>query len=301
MALAQIDFGKTNFSLEGSRRFIYDPLGRWKDTEEHRMWFSNKYVEAGRLQDDECVENGFIKCKDCHGLRQYFIDRFFGWMHCDCPCLSMIHKNEHKKQKIRARAAAYREEAFADYPIGKKYTFFNDDTASSLSSKYARKYTAKFDEERESGRGVLFWGEAGTGKTYIATAIMNDLIDRGYMVRFIRTSEMVRAMNNFVTSPTALDKYKSCAAVILDDLGAEDGKPQNLDAITRFLDFTEAHNIPMIVTTNLSQESFTSPSETAFRRVADRIVGRCDLIQLRGTSRRQQRSKERQKQIGGTS
>lgn len=283
-------------AFEKQGRFGFDSRGSYR--EEDKL-LRQAYAEAQKLADDEYIdgETGLITCRKCKSPRQHYIDKYFGWMHLDCKCLEQVHQAVNKANRLKALANALRKEAFAEYAAGTEYTFFNDDQANKIASTYARNYCADFAEMKAAGRGIMFWGDTGNGKTFIATAVMNELIDQGHMVRFVKVSEMVRAMNNYVTSPTALDKYKSCAAIVLDDLGAEDGKPQNLEAITRFLDFAEENRICLIITTNLSATDFYSAAELGFKRVSDRIVANCDLIQLRGGSRRQAKSRERQKDL----
>ena len=283
MRAATIDFSSIPFA--GGKRFFPDRLSRWTDSEEHRKWFSDKYVKGGRLRDDEVVENGLIMCKDCHTPRQVFIDEYFGWMYVDCSCQALTKAAASAKAKTNNKARRLRAECFEDYPAGVKKTFERDDGRTPRTSKFAREYAARFRGRGENG--VLLWGDTSTGKTYLATAIMNALIDRGFRVRFVSTAEMVRTMNDFYRTNTAFDRFKTCDAIVLDDLGAENGNAANIAAIGRFLDKTEAYEIPLIVTTNMSYRSLTQSSDLAFRRIAQRILGRCEPMQMHGVDRRQ--------------
>ena len=285
MSAATIDFN--NIPFAGGKRFFADRLCRWTDSDEHRKWFLDKYVKDGRLRDDEVVENGLIMCKDCHTPRQVFIDEYFGWMYVDCSCQALTKAAASAKVKANNKARRLRAECFADYPAGVKKTFEGDDGRTPRTSKFAREYAERFEGRGKTTKGVLLWGDTSTGKTYLATAMMNALIDRGFRVRFVSTAEMVRSMNDFYRSNTAFDPYKNCDAIVLDDLGAENGSPSNIAAIGRFLDKTEQYEIPLIVTTNMSFRSLTTASDIAFRRIAHRILGRCEAMQMHGVDRRQ--------------
>ena len=271
---------------------MFDPLERWRETPETRKFFVDRYVEADRLKSDEVIENGLIVCRDCHTPRMAYIDNAFGWMYCDCKCQELAKNAAESKKKAEARARKLRAECFADYPSGLDKTFANDDGRENEVSKYARQYVEKF--AGKESKGIVLWGDTSTGKTFMATAIMNALIDRGYMVRYVSVAEMIRVMNDFQSSKHAFDLYRNCAAIVLDDLGADDGNSMSLTAITRFLDKAENFSIPLIVTTNMTFSDITNAADKRFKRIADRLLERCEFFQLRGKNRRHAVSKARQ-------
>lgn len=293
--MVELDFKKVNFSLESGGRFMFDPRERWRETPETRKFFSEQYVKAGRLKDDEYIENDLIMCKDCHTPRMAYIDNAFGWMYCNCECQTIAEKAALSKSKRDSRIRKLKAMCFEEYPAGLDKTFANDDGRDEEVSRYARQYVEKFTGK--GSKGTVLWGDTSTGKTYMATAIMNALIERGYLVRYISTAEMVRTMNDFQSSKTAFDPYRDCAAIVLDDLGAEGGNTLNLTAITRFLDKAENFKIPIIVTTNMTFADMTKAEDKSFKRIADRLLERCDFYQCKGANRRRAAAKARQAEI----
>ena len=74
----------------------------------------------------------------------------------------------------------------------------------------------------KGGVNVLIFGPSGTGKTHLASAIGEKLIESGSRVFFSRTTELVQklqAAKNSLTLPATLDRLDKYDCLILDDFG----------------------------------------------------------------------------------
>lgn len=74
----------------------------------------------------------------------------------------------------------------------------------------------------KEGMNVLIFGSSGVGKTHLAAAIGEKLVENGFRVLFNRTTELVQklqAAKNALSLPAALDKLERYDCLILDDLG----------------------------------------------------------------------------------
>ena len=74
----------------------------------------------------------------------------------------------------------------------------------------------------KGGVNVLIFGPSGTGKTHLASAIGEKLVENGAKVFFSRTTELVQklqAAKKSLTLPSALDKLDKYDCLILDDFG----------------------------------------------------------------------------------
>lgn len=74
----------------------------------------------------------------------------------------------------------------------------------------------------ENGRNLLIFGPSGVGKTHLAAGIGEKLIEAGYRVLFMRTTELVQklqAAKSELVLPAALDKLDKYHCLILDDFG----------------------------------------------------------------------------------
>jgi DNA replication protein DnaC len=74
----------------------------------------------------------------------------------------------------------------------------------------------------KEGMNILIFGQSGVGKTHLAAAIGDRLIESGFRVLFSRTTELVQklqAAKKALSLPTALDKLDKYDCLILDDFG----------------------------------------------------------------------------------
>jgi DNA replication protein DnaC len=74
----------------------------------------------------------------------------------------------------------------------------------------------------KEGMNVLIFGSSGVGKTHLAAAIGEKLIEQGFRVFFSRTTELVQklqAAKKSLILPSALEKLEKYDCLILDDFG----------------------------------------------------------------------------------
>lgn len=74
----------------------------------------------------------------------------------------------------------------------------------------------------KDGMNVLIFGGSGAGKTHLAAAIGEKLIESGFRVLFCRTTDLVQklqAAKKALTLPSAIEKLEKYDCLILDDFG----------------------------------------------------------------------------------
>lgn len=74
----------------------------------------------------------------------------------------------------------------------------------------------------KEGMNVLIFGPSGVGKTHLAAAIGEKLVESGFRVLFNRTTELVQklqAAKKALSLPAALEKLDKYDCLILDDFG----------------------------------------------------------------------------------
>ena len=120
---------------------------------------------------------------------------------------------------------------------------------------------------------LTFFGTAGTGKTFLSSAIAREAVERGKSVKYVSAYEFNSAMLAVHTSPLddredKLHDYLTCDLLVIDDLGTEPTlKNVSLEYLLLVLEERTNKGLCTLITTNLS------PSRL-IRRYGERIYSR---------------------------
>ena len=130
-------------------------------------------------------------------------------------------------------------------------------------------------------RGLLLFGGVGTGKTYTAACIANELLAQGVSV--VMTS-LVKLIENGISD--LCSRLSAIDLLILDDLGAERSTDYALEQVYNIVDSRYRAGLPVIYTTNLTLEELKNPADMRYARIYDRVLEKCFPVEFRGVSRR---------------
>ena len=137
---------------------------------------------------------------------------------------------------------------------------------------------------------IMLSGPSGTGKTFISAGLCYDAIKRGYKAYFRGMNDILVTLRLKDLTPTAMKEYKrlnEAQLIIIDDvmtlpLGRDDGN--------RFFVFINQiyETTSFIITTNKSPAEWAKSvdDETLATALLDRLLYKCQLIQLQGKSYR---------------
>lgn len=138
---------------------------------------------------------------------------------------------------------------------------------------------------------IVMLGNAGTGKTHLATALGIQACQQGHKVLFYRTSTFMETLNQANDNHTLKTLYKRlsrCDLLILDEMGYT---KVNINGTRLFFDvlselFYEKRSL--IVTTNLSLSQWNQifEDEHLAQATLDRLIHHCYLIKHEGESYR---------------
>lgn len=260
-----------------------------------------KSKEAIKANEGDYIENGLLHCGKCHTPKQceVIICGKLRRPYCLCKCESERVKAEaqEKKQREReARIAKKKESAFDDETM-RGMTFDKDDKLTPKLSAAFERYVENFATMRERGQGLLLFGDVGCGKTYYAAAIANALLDRGYSVRFTNFTRIANELGATFDKQDIFDELNGYSLLILDDLEAERNTEYMLEVVYNVVDARYRAKLPTIITTNLTREDLARANTLTKRRVYDRLLERCAIVEVKGANRRRQNIRENQKEI----
>lgn len=176
-----------------------------------------------------------------------------------------------------------RHMAEAQLPKGKSIETFDFSSIKGLSKSKALAI-ASGDVWVKDGMNILIFGDSGVGKTHLAAAIGEKLIERGFRVLFTRTTEIVQklqAAKKSFSLPAALEKLDKYDCLCLDDFGYV--KKDEIETSVLFELISERYERKsMIITCNQRFKDWDSiflDKQMAIAAV-DRLVHHATIIEI---------------------
>lgn len=152
-----------------------------------------------------------------------------------------------------------------------------------------RRYAQKFDMMLEDNKGMIFWGDVGTGKSFAAACIANYLLDRNVPVVMTSFVKLVEDIQFGKAAESDIIRWLNRAKlVIFDDLGAERDTGYAIERVYSIIDSRCRAKLPMILTTNLTFGEMKQESDIRYKRIYDRVFENCHPIQFTGPSFRRE-------------
>jgi DNA replication protein DnaC len=238
--------------------------------------------------DNEYVDNdGLLRCRTCD-KRVETIVNVFGKdkkVRCICDCRKK-ELNEYKEVEKAQEREKIKKVCFMMSNMG-SWTFANDDNENAEISNAMKNYADNFAEFKKSGIGLLLFGTVGTGKTFYAACIANELIDKGYTVLMTNFARLINQLQGkFEGRQEYIDSLNDYSLLIIDDLGAERSSEYMQETVFNIIDARYRAGLPFIITTNLTLEEIANTEAIAYKRIYDRILERCYPVEVEGQSRR---------------
>jgi DNA replication protein DnaC len=250
---------------------------------------SRQYSEH---EGDYRNEDGLLMCGKCHTPKECVLPRNDGTtrtVHCACECSVEQHKREDEEKRKRARMQyldSMRRTGFPDAEM-REWTFAKSDHGDRRNETIARKYVANFDAMREQGTGLLLCGQVGTGKSFLAAAIANELISQGTPCLMTNFSRLIsRISEKFGGDQKYLDSLNLFDLLIIDDLGAERDSDFTWEQVMNVIDARYRAGLPIIITTNLGPKDFADRGDIRRQRVFSRLKEMCICLEVKGEDRR---------------
>ena len=141
----------------------------------------------------------------------------------------------------------------------------------------------------ENGRGTYLWGLPGRGKTYAAASAVRLAVVSGKNAKLVTTTDLLGSIREgFDTNDfSPLARAKGYALLALDDLGVEKPTEWAMEIITTIIDARCASGLPTIITSNYSLGELRDRwGGMSGMRLASRIAGACERIEVAGPDRR---------------
>ena len=242
-------------------------------------------------QGDYKEKDGLIYCGNCKTPKQVRIELNGVTMTPFCMC--QCEKEKYEKEKAEDKARALREQIERNRRAGfpeeqmQKWTFEKDDRANEKISDICKRYVENFPKMKAKGKGLMFLGGFGTGKTFLAACIANALLDEGFSVLMTNFPRLVNTIHGMREGKQEyIDSLNKYSLLIIDDLGVERQSEYVAEIVQNIVDSRYRAGLPMVITTNLSPKDFSETQDIAKSRLYSRISEMCLPLIVKGVDRR---------------
>ena len=262
-----------------------------------------KSLEHSAEKPGDYIKDGVLYCGVCGKPKQTNIhfqnlgDRLVG-IACDCA------ESEKASADDSSDTAAFEtmmerrriEDSIVD-PSYRKVTFADDDGANQKMTKICKKYVEQWDRVAAENIGILFRGPVGTGKSFFACCIANELLKKRVPTAVTSFPRLLNLLQNSNDRQGLLDRLSAYKLLVIDDLGVERDTGYAAEQVFAVIDARCRSNLPTIVTTNLTPQEMGKPETMQYRRIFDRIVEMRPVSLLVDGESRRIRNAQRRKEI----
>lgn len=149
-------------------------------------------------------------------------------------------------------------------------------------------FLARVEAAMHDGESILLSGRSGTGKTYLAVALLRAALEAGRDGRFVVVPDLLDRIRRAYgdAGPGADEVVEAVERVdflVLDDLGTEQATPWALEKLYQIVNARILNLRQMVITTNLDGPTLT---RQLGQRIASRLAGACVRLQTSGPDRR---------------
>lgn len=126
---------------------------------------------------------------------------------------------------------------------------------------------------------LLFFGNPGSGKTYLSYCISKAILDKGYLVIYKTSDELIKNLKDirFNNDSNLESLLLECDLLIIDDLGAEYLNEFTITELFNLINKRILSSKKMLISTNLTLPGITKQYS---ERIASRLIGEFKLCKF---------------------
>lgn len=152
-------------------------------------------------------------------------------------------------------------------------TFNNANNTNEKQIKAIQTYIANWESIKNKSTGILLYGSVGSGKTFLATCLLNELLKRDVNGGITSLPKMLSEVINFnEKSQEYVEKIKNIKFLVIDDFGTERTTEFAQEQIFNIIDERLNNNTVTVFTTNLSIEELKNPKTLMAKRIYSRVL-----------------------------
>lgn len=213
---------------------------------------------------------------------------------CESEALEMAeHKRKHEDDMRRIQSLKSNSLIESRFKDVKLSSFIKTNESQKLYF-IIKKYVDDFNEMYKKNQGLIFWGPVGTGKSYAAACIANELLEKMntvIMTSFVKILQDIQKVQ--MNEAEYMTKLNDVKLLIIDDLGTERNTDYALEKVYNIVDSRYRSGKPLILTTNMSISEMMGTEDIRYKRIYDRIFEMCYPVKVDGKSWRKYEAAKR--------
>lgn len=225
----------------------------------------------------KCKDTGYIGTQKCSCYKKYLIKFYYD----DSELKSLLKLNNFDNFDI-------------NFYSTRKNSTEPESPRKNIEKIFAKaiNFVSNFDASSEN---FLFYGSSGTGKTFLCQCIAKDLLDKGHLVMYKTSDDLIHSLKKirFDGDSTLEDLIVNCDLLIIDDLGTEQINDFSKTEIFNLLNKKILLNKKMIISSNLTLEEL---SRIYSERMTSRLFGDFTLCKFYGDDIRVKKNLNRMKE-----
>lgn len=282
-AIKQLQEEMIALSAQSGRRALFGDESSLKDLRDQLLKLQRKRTELlvshGYSADyldmhytcSLCKDTGYVGNAKCKCFKQAIADMIY-----DTSNL----KNILSAENFKNFSFSYYSDDYVDETVG----------ASPLSNIQkivagCKNFIRHFNKEHEN---ILFMGNTGVGKTFLANCIAKELLDRGYTVIYLTAFRLFDILEknkfgkdeeiNYIAS-TQFEYILDCDLLIIDDLGTELVNSFTASQFYLIINERLLRQKSTIISTNLSHDNL---NVNYGERVYSRLISKYSIRRIVG-------------------
>ncbi len=203
---------------------------------------------------EKCMDTGFIQVRDECGRE---VSR-------KCSCGEM--RRVRKLLEMSGISREFQKKRLEDFDTRNIPQLVN---ARNKAARYLQSFE---DIERQRRNSIMFYGQPGSGKTHLGTAISSGLMNRGIAVAYMAYRNAVTRIKQNMTDEERyseeIGRYMMARVLYIDDLLKGKVTDADVNIMYEIVNYRYMNNLPMIVSTEKSLEELMEFDEA----IASRLI-----------------------------
>ncbi|MCR5805694.1 MAG: ATP-binding protein [Oscillospiraceae bacterium] len=257
-------------------------------------------------EGDYIGEDGLWYCGKCHTPMQTRVNMLgeerTPFVPCRCRQAEIDTEEEQRRRHVREMQLMQARELCFSGSMLWKWNFVNCDDPKDPLMISMKNYCKNFPDIYNDGCGLTLYGPVGTGKTYAAACVANELLENGYSVHMTDFAHVINTLWDLKEGKQKyLDKLNGFDLLIIDDLAAERNTPYANEIVMNVIDSRCKSGKPLIITTNLTAGELFKPTEMSKQRIYSRLCEMCiPILCASKKDRRKEKMARNMKKYGET-